>query len=94
MVIDGFHKQQLPLTECSSLHPVQELLCGVLDARDNRSVLQVVEEHLSLVLVPALEAGQKWGPLPPQQITGFMSSLAAYIQFLRSGSQPPPPLPP
>ena len=56
----------------------------MLDASDGRSVLQVIQEYLSEIMVPALQQGQKWGTLQPQQIESFMSTLKAYIQFLKS----------
>ena len=64
----------------------QELHCGALDATGGRSVLQVIQEYLSEVMLPALQHGQKWGTLEPHQIEDFMSTLRAYIQFLKSES--------
>jgi len=56
----------------------------VLDASGGRSVLQVIQEYLSEIMLPALQHGQKWGPLQSHQIEDFMSTLRAYIQFLKS----------
>ena len=62
---------------------IQEVLSGVLDASSRRNVLQVIQEYLSLVMVPALTEGQKWGALHPTQVENFLSSLQSHVDFLR-----------
>ena len=62
----------------------EELLCGCLDASNGRSVLQVWEEYLSKVMLPALQSSQNWGSLKPAQVEGFMTTLRTYISFLHS----------
>ena len=56
----------------------------MLDTSGGRSVLQVLQEHLSEVLIPALDQGQQWGPLLPQQVESFMATLRGYVRFLQS----------
>lgn len=63
---------------------LQELFCGVLDASGGQSVIQVVEQYLSLVMVPALSCGQKWGPLSQEQVNEFMLVLQSFTSFLSS----------
>ena len=62
----------------------EELLCGQLDTSDGRSVLEVLSEYLSMIMVPALKEGQNWGNLGPLQVESFMNTLNAYISFLKS----------
>ena len=62
----------------------QELVCGVLDASGGRTVLQVVEQYLRLVMVPALTCGQKWGPLSQEHVNEFMLLLQSFTNFLSS----------
>lgn len=63
---------------------IQETVCGALDVSDGRSVLEVIEEYLSKVMIPALCQAQNWGPLTPQQINNFMATLKGHVEFLRS----------
>ncbi len=60
------------------------MVCGVLDGSNGRSVLEVIEEYLSKVMIPALHQGQNWGPLTSQQIDNFMATVKGYVEFLRS----------
>ena len=60
------------------------LLCGYLDASKGRSVLEVVQEYLSKIMLPALQSGSHWGPLQPTQVNTFMNTLKAYVNFLHS----------
>lgn len=64
----------------------EELHCGSLDASDGRTVLQVLEEYLSEVMLPVLQKGQNWGALQPTQVDNFLTTLKAYINFLKSES--------
>lgn len=64
----------------------EELLCGCLDASNGRCVLEVVQEYLSQVMLPALQNDSRWGPLQPTQVNNFMNTLKAYITFLQSES--------
>lgn len=66
----------------------QELICGVLDASGGQTVLQVVEQYLRLVMVPALLCGQKWGPLSQEQVNEFMLLLQSFTNFLSSELPP------
>ena len=61
-----------------------ELQCGQLDATGGRTLLQVVQEYLQLVMLPALQQGQKWGNLPQKEVDSFMSAFNTYINFLQS----------
>ena len=60
----------------------EELMCGQLDTSDGRSILEVIQEYLSEVMVPALTQGQDWGTLQPLQIENFMNTLKNYINFI------------
>lgn len=55
-----------------------------MDASGGRSVLQVVQEYLNLVVLPALNSGQKWGNLSQQQVAEFMSMWKSFNLFLTS----------
>ena len=61
----------------------EELMCGQLDTSDGRSILEVIQEYLSEVMVPALRQGQNWGALQPLQIESFMNTLNNYIHFIK-----------
>ena len=61
----------------------EELMCGQLDTSDGRSILEVIQEYLSEVMVPALTQGQNWGTLQPLQIENFMNTLKNYINFIK-----------
>ena len=61
----------------------EELVCGQLDTSDGRSILEVIQEYLSEIMVPALTQGQNWGPLQPLQIENFMNTLRNYINFIK-----------
>lgn len=61
----------------------EELMCGQLDTSDGRSILEVIQEYLSEVMVPALRQGQNWGALQPLQIESFMNTLNNYINFIK-----------
>lgn len=61
----------------------EELMCGQLDTSDGRSILEVIQEYLSEVMVPALKQGQNWGSLQPLQIESFMNTLRNYINFIK-----------
>ncbi len=65
----------------------EELLCGCLDA-NKRCVLEVVQEYLSQVMLPALQSDSHWGPLQPTQVNTFINTLKAYINFLHSETIP------
>ncbi len=56
----------------------------MLDASDGRSVLEVIEEYLQKVMIPAICQGQSWGPLTSQQIDNFMATLKGHVDFLKS----------
>ena len=68
----------------SSANIAEELHCGSLDASDGRTVLQVLQEYLSEVMLPALQRGQNWGVLQPAQVDNFLTTLKTYISFLQS----------
>lgn len=61
----------------------EELVCGQLDTSDGRSILEVLQEYLSEVMVPALTQGQNWGTLQPLQVENFMNMLKNYINFIK-----------
>ena len=61
----------------------EELTCGQLDTSDGQSILEVLQEYLSQVMVPALNQGQNWGSLQPLQIENFMTTLKNYINFIK-----------
>ena len=61
----------------------EELVCGQLDTSDGRSILEVLQEYLSEVMVPALTQGQNWGTLQPLQVENFMNTLKNYINFIK-----------
>ena len=61
-----------------------ELQCGQLDATGGKTLLQVVQEYLQLVMLPALQQGQKWGNLQQKEVDNFMSTFNTYINFLQS----------
>lgn len=61
----------------------EELMCGQLDTTEGRSILEVLQEYLSEVMVPALVQGQNWGSLQPLQIENFMNTLKNYINFIK-----------
>ena len=60
-----------------------ELVCGQLDTSDGQSILEVLQEYLSQVMVPALKQGQNWGSLQPLEIENFMNTLKNYINFIK-----------
>ena len=63
----------------------QELCFGVLDPTANgQDMLSVVEEYLSLVMLPALTTGQKWGQLGHNQVAEFLAMLKSFTLFLAS----------
>lgn len=62
----------------------EELQCGQLDATGGKTLLQVVQEYMELVMLPALQQGQKWGNLQQKQVDSFMSTFNSYINFLQS----------
>ncbi len=62
----------------------EELVCGCLDASTGRNILEILQEYLSEVMLPALQSGQNWGALQPHQVDDFFDTLKAYINFLRS----------
>ena len=61
----------------------EELMGGLLDTSDGQSILEVLQEYLSEVMVPALKQGQNWGSLQPLQIENFMNTLKNYINFIK-----------
>ena len=68
----------------TSANIADELQCGQFDARGGLILLQVVREYMQLVMLPALQQGQKWGNLQQKQVDGFMSTFKTYINFLQS----------
>lgn len=61
-----------------------ELQCGQFNATGGKTLLEVVQEYLQLVMLPALKQGQNWGNLQQKQVDAFMSTFNGYIQFLQS----------
>lgn len=64
---------------------VSEVLsCGCLDASGGRSVLQVFQEYLDQVMLPALQRVNNWGHSKPIQVSNFINTLKSHINFLQS----------
>ena len=66
------------------VHVPQELCFGTLDVTKGQGVLQVIEEYLNLVMLPALTSFDKWGQLSQQQVAQFMAMLQSFNLFLSS----------
>ena len=69
---------------CVVRFALQDLHCGVLDASRGRSVLQVIQEYMNIVMIPALTSGQAWGQLPSKKVSDFLSMLKCFSGFLKS----------
>ena len=75
----------ISVNSCSNcVHVPQELCFGTLDATKGQGVLQVIEEYLNLVMLPALTSYDKWGQLSQQQVAQFMAMLRSFNLFLSS----------
>lgn len=82
-----FFLRPSPTKPVTVANVAEELVCGQLDTSDGRSILEVIQEYLSEVMMPALSQGQNWGSLQPLQIDNFMNTLKNYINFIKGAEQ-------
>nr|WAW84834.1 axonemal dynein heavy chain A [Halisarca dujardinii] len=64
-----------------------EVFFGVFDVSKGQSLLSVMQEHLQLVMFPALAKSENWGDVSQKQRSQFDSKLKGFLSFLSNAQK-------